>query len=87
MVEGFQRVFAATIFFCTEQQPERMAVVDLARFQFFDRMQLWFNTTEQQQPLLAEYFDNLITLSSVGPTRMACTAVGTSFKSFQLSAH
>jgi hypothetical protein len=64
MVEGFQRVFAATIFFGTEQQPERTTVVDLARFQFFDRMQLWFNTTEQQQPLLAENFDNLITLSN-----------------------
>jgi len=59
IVEGFQRVFAATIFFGTEQQPERTTVVDLARFQFFDRMQLWFNTTEQQQPLLAERLDNL----------------------------
>ncbi len=63
MVEGFQRVFAATIFFGTEQQPERAAVVDLARFQFFDRMRLWFNTGEQQQPLPAENFDNVITLS------------------------
>src|SRR5215831_2286770 len=63
MVEGFQRVFAAIIFFGTEQQPERTTVVDLARFQFFDRMQLWFNTTEQQQPSLAEHFNNLITLS------------------------
>jgi hypothetical protein len=63
MVEGFQRVFAATIFFGTEHQPERTAVADLARFQFFDRMQLWFKTTGQQQPLLGEHFDNLITLS------------------------
>jgi hypothetical protein len=63
MVEGFQRVFAATIFFGTEQQPERAAVVELARFQFFDRMQLWFNTGEQQQVLSAENFDNVITLS------------------------
>src|SRR5215468_10265948 len=45
MVEGFQRVFAATIFFGAEQQPERNTVVDLARFQFFDGMRLWFNTT------------------------------------------
>jgi hypothetical protein len=37
MVEGFQRVFAATIFFGTEQQPERTPVVDVARFQFFDK--------------------------------------------------
>jgi hypothetical protein len=63
MVEGFQRVFAATIFFGTEQQPERMAVVNLARFQFFDHMRLWFSTSEQQQPLPAEDFDNVITLS------------------------
>jgi len=63
MVEGFQRVFAATIFFGTEQEPERMAVVDLARFQFFDQMRLWFSTSEQQQPLPSEDFDNVITLS------------------------
>jgi hypothetical protein len=63
MVEGFQRVFAATIFFGTEQKPERMAGVDLARFQFFDHMRLWFSTSEQEQPLPAEDFDNVITLS------------------------
>jgi hypothetical protein len=63
MVEGFQRVFAATIFFGTEHQPERTAVVDLARFQFFDRMRLWFSTSEQPQPPPAEDFDNVITLS------------------------
>jgi hypothetical protein len=63
MIEGFQRVFAATIFFGTEQQLDRTALVDLARFQFFDRMQLWFNTSEQHQPLPAENFENLIVLS------------------------
>jgi hypothetical protein len=63
IVEGFQRVFAATIFFRTEQQLEPSTVVDLARFQFFDRMHLWFNTGDQQQPLSAENFDNVITLS------------------------
>jgi Plasmid encoded RepA protein len=63
MVEGFQRVFAATIFFGTEQQPEPTAVIGLARFQFFDRMHLWFNTTEQSQTFAAENFDNVITLS------------------------
>jgi hypothetical protein len=63
MVEGFQRIFAATIFFGTEQHPEPMAVVDLARFQFFDHMRLWFSTSEQHQALPAEDFDNVITLS------------------------
>ncbi len=63
MIDGFQRVFAATIFFGTEQQPNRTAVVDLARLQFFDHMRLRFKATEEQQLLAAENFDNAITLS------------------------
>jgi hypothetical protein len=63
LVEGFQRVFAATIFFGIEQQLESPTVVDLARFHFFDHIHLWFNTSEQQEPILAERFDNQITLS------------------------
>jgi hypothetical protein len=63
MVEAFQRVFAATIFFGTDQQPDRAAVVDLARFQFFDRMRLWFNTAEEHQLPPAEHFDNEVVLS------------------------
>jgi hypothetical protein len=63
MIEGFKRVFAATIFFGTDQQRNGTAIVDLARFQFFDRMHLWFNTQEQQEPLAFENVDNVITLS------------------------
>jgi hypothetical protein len=63
MIEGFKRVFAATIFFGTDQQPNGTAIVDLARFQFFDRMELWFNTREQQEPLPFANVDNVITLS------------------------
>ncbi len=61
MMEGFKRVFAATIFFGADQQPNATAIVDLARFQSFDRMHLWFNTREQ--PLPSENVDNVITLS------------------------
>jgi len=63
MVEGLQRVFAATVFFGTEQQADRTAVVDLARFQFFDRMQLWFNATDEHQPPPGENLQNEIVLS------------------------
>jgi hypothetical protein len=63
MVEGFQRVFAATVFFGTEQQPDRATVIDLARFQFSDRLQLWFNTTDEHQPPHEEHFENQIVLS------------------------
>ena len=36
MVAGFKRVFAATIFFGTDQQTSATTVIDLARFHFFD---------------------------------------------------
>ena len=63
MVGGFQRVFAATIFFGTEQRPDRTAVIDLARFHFFDRMQLWFNAREENHPPPQGTLENEILLS------------------------
>ena len=63
MVEGFQRVFAATIFFGTEQQPHKTPVMDLARFHFFDRMHLWFNNRDEAHGPAHETFENEIVLS------------------------
>ena len=63
LVQGFQRIFAATIFFGTEDQPGHSLLVDWARFHFFDRMLLWFNAPEQRQPATSESFENIITLS------------------------
>lgn len=63
IVEGFKRIFAATIFFGTEEQPDGASVVDWARFHFFDRMKLWFNANEQKKSLTSSHHDNVITLS------------------------
>jgi len=57
---AFQRIFAATIFFGTEQATKKQIVVDSARFHFMDSMRLWFNCG--QKPELATT-DNTITLS------------------------
>jgi hypothetical protein len=62
IVEGFQRVFAATIFFGTEGEPARASVLDWSRFHFFDRMQLWCNHTEEVTSSSVPT-DNTITLS------------------------
>lgn len=43
MVEGFQRVFAATIFFGTEDHPDGTRMIDCSRFHFFEHMHLWFS--------------------------------------------
>ena len=62
IVQGFQRIFSATIFFGTEEQHQRAAVSDSVRFHFFDRMQLWYNREEFAEADRNERY-NTITLS------------------------
>jgi hypothetical protein len=46
LMEGFQRIFAATILFSTSDQPDCKILLDWARFHFFDRLNLWFHHDE-----------------------------------------
>jgi len=62
IVEGFKRVFAATIFFGTEDNPEGSQVTDCARFNFFEAMHLWFSAVGSEEPA-AHCAENSITLS------------------------
>ena len=62
IAQGFQRVFAATIFFGTDEQRFRTVVTDSARFHFFDRLQLWYNR-DGHAVSAEDRFTNLITLS------------------------
>jgi hypothetical protein len=63
IVQGFHRIFAATIFFGTEDQPNRSRLIDRARFHFFDRMRLWFNKDETEQTPSDQANENVICLS------------------------
>jgi hypothetical protein len=62
LVDSFKRLFGATIFFGTEQQPNSAPVVDWTRCHFFDGMKLWFNPSENEVPS-PERHDNVITIS------------------------
>lgn len=62
MVDGFQRIFASTIFFGTDEQLEAATVIDWGRFHFFDRLQLWF-AKDVKQPTLPSEFRNTVVLS------------------------
>jgi hypothetical protein len=62
LMEGFQRIFAATIFFGTSDQPDGRPFFDWARFHFFDRLHLWFHHVEPA-PARASSPENLIVLS------------------------
>jgi hypothetical protein len=62
IVEGFQRIFAASIFFGCNDEPEGKLVLDWARFHFIDRLQLWFH--KNQAASLSEPSDeNVVVLS------------------------
>src|SRR5215470_11137401 len=63
IVQGFHRIFAATIFFGTEEHPGRSTLIDRARFHFFDRMRLWFSKQEPHQPMSDEPNENVVSLS------------------------
>jgi len=45
LVGAFQRIFGATIFFGTDTQRERAAVVHRARFNFMSEARIWFQET------------------------------------------
>jgi Plasmid encoded RepA protein len=66
MMRGFQRLFAATIFFGTEEDPERKLLIDRSRFHFFDQLRLWFDADYRDAAASShsgEARDNVVTLS------------------------
>jgi len=63
MKGAFQRVFAAAIFFGSEDQLKKHLVVDWTRFHFFDEMQLWFSRKDTVQPPAQETPCNVVVLS------------------------
>jgi hypothetical protein len=63
MKAAFQRVFAATIFFGSEDRLKKHLVVDWSRFHFFDEIQLWFNREDNVLPAAQETSCNVVILS------------------------
>jgi hypothetical protein len=58
IVQGFQRIFGATVFFGAEEQRQGVVLSDSARFHFFDHVQLWYNRDEPcNEP------ENIVTVS------------------------
>jgi hypothetical protein len=62
MVQGFERIFGATIFFGTEEQRQAL-MCSCVRFHFFDRMQLWYKRDEEAGAAIGARSTNTITLS------------------------
>ena len=62
LVAAFQRIFGATIFFGTDMQRERAAVVHRARFNFMSEARIWYSRDADQATLPGD-FQNKIVLS------------------------
>jgi len=62
LVEAFERVFGATIFFRTDTLLRPAKVIHTARFNFFREAQIWYNRNRNELPL-SERFENTIVLS------------------------
>jgi hypothetical protein len=62
LVGAFQRIFGATIFFGTDTQRDRVAVVQQARFNFMSEARIWYSR-DADQATLPGGFQNEIVLS------------------------
>jgi hypothetical protein len=62
LVDAFERVFGATIFFGTDTMAGRASLVQRSRFNFMREAQIWYTRVPDQRLLSAE-FANVIVLS------------------------
>jgi hypothetical protein len=62
LVGAFQRIFGATIFFGTDTQRERAAVVHRSRFNFMSEARIWYSKDPNQRILPGDC-QNMIVLS------------------------
>jgi hypothetical protein len=62
LVQAFERVFGATIFFGTDTSNGSARVIQRSRFNFMREAQIWYNRNPEQVPISTE-FENVIVLS------------------------
>ena len=62
LIEAFERIFGATMFFGTDTLKPGAKVVRRSRFNFLREATIWYNR-DQNQPPLSEAFENVIVLS------------------------
>ncbi len=63
LVQSFQRIFGATIFFGTDTQREKAEVIHHSRFQFMREAQIWYSPGSAQ-PALPDGCRNRVVLSA-----------------------
>jgi hypothetical protein len=62
LIDGFTRIFGATVFFRTDTQAERAVLIHHHRFNFLKEAQLWFSRDPDQRRLPGD-LENVVVLS------------------------
>src|SRR5579884_4219323 len=62
LVEAFERIFGATIFFGTDQIKGKANLIQRSRFNFLREARIWYNR-DTEQTVLSDDFENVIVLS------------------------
>jgi hypothetical protein len=62
LIQAFERIFGATIFFGTDEQRANARVITMGRFNFLREAKLWY-TRDTETTALGEDFENEIVLS------------------------
>jgi hypothetical protein len=62
LVEAFERIFGATIFFGSDRMRGTAKVVQRSRFNFLREARIWYNR-DSDQCVLSEEFENTVVLS------------------------
>ena len=62
LIQAFERIFGATIFFGTDQERPRARVITRGRFNFLREAKLWYSR-DTQTAVLGDEFENEIVLS------------------------
>src|SRR5262249_27231428 len=60
LMGAFQRIFGATIFFGTDRQRERAAVIHRARFNFMSEARIWYARDAAQETLPGELQNEIV---------------------------
>jgi len=76
LIDAFERVFGATIFFGTDMQRDKSAVIHQARFSFMTEARIWYARNHEQRTLPSEC-QNEIVLSPEFYEEIACHPIPT----------
>ena len=72
LVEGFQRIFASTIYFGTDASAGQHRVWDCQRFHFFDRLRIWCSRNTEDDLVEPKTDRNIISLSEAFWEEIRC---------------